>query len=162
MADGSFPDLFSSAEESERGNRAGPLAHRMRPRTLDDFVGQEKILGPGKPLRQWIENDRVPSLILWGPPGCGKTTLAKIIAAKTKARFESLSAVLSGVKDIKESVERAKAGFRLNRSKTILFVDEIHRFNKSQQDALLPHVEDGTAGVGGPALPGLEVGGAGR
>jgi putative ATPase len=144
MSDGSFPDLFSSAEESERGTRTGPLAHRMRPQTLDDFVGQEKILGPGKPLRQWIETDRVPSLILWGPPGCGKTTLSKIIAAKTKARFESMSAVLSGVKDIKEGVERAKAAFRLNRAKTILFVDEIHRFNKSQQDALLPHVEDGT------------------
>jgi putative ATPase len=137
-------DLFSSAEEGERSARSGPLAHRMRPRTLDDFVGQEKVLGPDKPLRRWIETDRVPSLVLWGPPGCGKTTLAKIIAASTKARFESMSAVLSGVKDIKEGVERAKAAFRLNRAKTILFVDEIHRFNKSQQDALLPHVEDGT------------------
>lgn len=138
------PDLFSRVEEAERGSRSGPLAYRMRPRTLDEFVGQEKILGPGKPLRQWIESDRVPSLVLWGPPGCGKTTLAKIIAARTQARFEALSAVLSGVKDIKEAVERAKQAFRLNRAKTILFVDEIHRFNKSQQDALLPHVEDGT------------------
>ncbi len=137
-------DLFTSADDTDRKVRSGPLAYRMRPETLDDFIGQEKILGPGKPFRQWIETDRVPSLIFWGPPGCGKTTLAKIIAAKTKSRFESLSAVLSGVKDIKEAVERAKMAARTNRAKTILFVDEIHRFNKSQQDALLPHVEDGT------------------
>jgi putative ATPase len=116
----------------------------MRPRTLDDFIGQERVLGPGKPLRQWIENDRVPSLILWGPPGCGKTTLAKIIAQRTQSNFENLSAVLSGVKDIKESVEKARQARRMSQRKTILFVDEIHRFNKSQQDALLPHVEDGT------------------
>lgn len=140
-------DLFTIADDvrlESGGPDSGPLAHRMRPKTLDDFVGQEKVLGPGKPLRQWIESDRVPSLILWGPPGCGKTTLAKIIAKKTLSRFESLSAVLSGVKDIKEAVERAKQSRRMNQAKTILFVDEIHRFNKSQQDALLPHVEDGT------------------
>lgn len=144
MADESSHDLFSASEDTDRLTRTGPLAYRMRPETLDDFIGQEKILGPGKPLRQWIETDRVPSLILWGPPGCGKTTLAKIVAKKTKARFETLSAVQSGVKDIKESVERAKLASRTNRARTILFVDEIHRFNKSQQDALLPHVEDGT------------------
>ena len=144
MTDHSSPDLFSAADETERTTRSGPLAYRMRPESLDDFIGQEKILGPGKPLRQWIETDRVPSLILWGPPGCGKTTLAKIIAKKTKARFETLSAVQSGVKDIKESVEKARLAARTNRARTILFVDEIHRFNKSQQDALLPHVEDGT------------------
>lgn len=137
-------DLFGHAESERTGPSSGPLAHRMRPRTLDDFTGQEKVLGPGKPLRQWIESDRVPSLVLWGPPGCGKTTLGKIIAAKTKSRFVSLSAVLSGVKDIKEAVEGAKQARRMNQAKTILFVDEIHRFNKSQQDALLPHVEDGT------------------
>jgi putative ATPase len=116
----------------------------MRPRSLDEFVGQERVLGPGKPLRQWILTDRVPSLILWGPPGTGKTTLAQIIARQTHSAFESLSAVLSGVKEIKESVAKARENFQLYRRKTTLFVDEIHRFNKSQQDALLPHVEDGT------------------
>ena len=144
------PDLFDFAEKSSESSGEGsgpsraPLAHRMRPRTLDDFVGQERVLGPGKPLRQWIETDRVPSLVLWGPPGCGKTTLSQIIAAQTQSDFESLSAVLSGVKDIKEAVERAKQTWRMSKRKTILFVDEIHRFNKSQQDALLPHVENGT------------------
>ena len=139
-------DLFEHAENvsQTQGPGNGPLAFRMRPQILDDFIGQERVLGPGKPFRHWLETDRVPSLILWGPPGCGKTTLSKIIAKKTQSNFESLSAVLSGVKDIKESVERAKQSWRMSRRKTILFVDEIHRFNKSQQDALLPHVEDGT------------------
>jgi putative ATPase len=142
-------DLFGFAEEGESTSRtggpvAGPLAYRMRPTTLDEYVGQERVLGPGKPLRQWIETDRVPSLILWGPPGTGKTTLAKIVAHHTQSNFESLSAVLSGVKDIKEAVERARQSRRMSKRRTILFVDEIHRFNKSQQDALLPHVEDGT------------------
>ena len=121
----------------------GPLAHRIRPLKLDHFLGQMQVLGPGKPLRRWIENDQVPSLILWGPPGCGKTTLAHIIAERTQSRFEALSAVLSGIKDIKECVEQARQGLIKSRQKTILFVDEIHRFNKSQQDALLPHVEKG-------------------
>lgn len=116
----------------------------MRPETLDEFLGQERVLAPGKPLRQWIESDRVPSLILWGPPGCGKTTLAQIIARQTVSDFESLSAVLSGIKEIKEVVAKAKEVRRMSQRKTLLFVDEIHRFNKSQQDALLPHVEDGT------------------
>jgi putative ATPase len=142
-------DLFGFAEETGSTSRtggsvSGPLAHRMRPRTLEEYVGQDRVLGPGKPLRQWIETDRVPSLVLWGPPGTGKTTLGKIIAKKTQSNFESLSAVLSGVKDIKEAVEKAKQARRMSNRRTILFVDEIHRFNKSQQDALLPHVEDGT------------------
>lgn len=141
-------DLFDYGTDTSSteatGPNAGPLAHRMRPRTLDEFAGQERVLGTGKPLRQWIQTDRVPSLILWGPPGCGKTTLAQIIAQQTRSGFESLSAVLSGVKDIKEAVERARQSQRLSHRRTILFVDEIHRFNKSQQDALLPHVENGT------------------
>ncbi len=139
-------DLFEHAESEEAtsGPPSGPLANRMRPRNLDDFFGQENVLGPGKPLRRWVETDRVPSMVLWGPPGCGKTTLARIIAQQTRFNFESLSAVLSGVKDIKEAVERAKQSRRLSGRRTLLFVDEIHRFNKSQQDALLPHVEDGT------------------
>ncbi len=140
------PDLFDYAENEaqESGPGSGPLAYRMRPRDLDDFIGQEKVLGPGRPLRYWIETDRVPSLIFWGPPGCGKTTLARIVARRTQSAFENLSAVLSGVKDIKEKVEEARQRLRMSRRKTILFVDEIHRFNKAQQDALLPHVENGT------------------
>lgn len=140
------PDLFDYTDHDSQtqGPTSGPLAHRMRPRSLDEFIGQEKVLGPGKPLRQWIQSDRVPSLILWGPPGTGKTTLAQIIAHQTQSHFESLSAVLSGVKDIKDSVAKARETRRMTRRRTILFVDEIHRFNKSQQDALLPHVEDGT------------------
>jgi len=138
-------DLFQFGDtQNDRIQRNAPLAARMRPQTLDEIVGHEKVLGKGKPLRHWIESDRVPSLIFWGPPGCGKTTLARVIAQSTRSQFDSLSAVTSGVKDIKEVVERAKQSRRLSQRKTILFVDEIHRFNKSQQDALLPHVEDGT------------------
>ena len=139
-------DLFdySTEESSLELNKRGPLAYRMRPKTLDEFIGQERVLGSDKPLRYWIQTDRVPSLVLWGPPGCGKTTLAEIIAKNTNSAFKSLSAVLSGVKDIKESVENAREIWRHNKRRSILFVDEIHRFNKSQQDALLPHVENGT------------------
>jgi putative ATPase len=148
LSSGSTDDLFNFSESHDSSGAPkapqGPLAHRMRPKTLDEFSGQERVLGPGKPLRQWIETDRVPSLVLWGPPGTGKTTLSRIIAQQTQSNFESLSAVLSGVKDIKEAVEKAKQARRMSQRKTILFVDEIHRFNKSQQDALLPHVEDGT------------------
>ena len=125
-----------------------PLAARMRPRTLDEFVGQEHILGPGRLLRRAIAADRLGSIILAGPPGSGKTTLARVIAGATRAEFESLNAVFAGVKDIREVVARARQ--RLAEPllgpprRTILFVDEVHRFNKSQQDALLPHVENGT------------------
>lgn len=139
-------DLFEFAQNNFQTNEpnSGPLAHRMRPRTLDEFLGQEKVLSPGKPLRQWIEMDKMPSLVFWGPPGCGKTTLARIIAKQTRSEFESLSAVISGIKEIKEIATQAQERRRMTRRRTLLFVDEIHRFNKSQQDALLPHVEDGT------------------
>ncbi|MFZ9595869.1 MAG: replication-associated recombination protein A [Bdellovibrionia bacterium] len=116
----------------------------MRPQSLEEFFGHSQVLGPGKPLRRWIEMDRVSSLLFWGPPGCGKTTLAGIIAQKTHSYFESLSAVLSGVKEVKDAVLRAQERKRVYGKKTLLFVDELHRFNRSQQDALLPHVESGT------------------
>ena len=116
----------------------------MRPRTLDEVVGQRHLVGAGGPLRRQIETDRLPSLIFWGPPGSGKTTLARVIARQTRAAFHSLSAVLSGVKELKEVVELAGKLLRFDGKRTILFVDEIHRWNKAQQDALLPHLEDGT------------------
>jgi putative ATPase len=121
---------------------SAPLADRLRPRTLDEIVGQEHLLAHGKPLRTAIERDQVPSMILWGPPGVGKTTLAQVIANMTKSDFVPFSAVLSGIKEIKEVMAAAEKGRRLGR-RTILFVDEIHRFNKAQQDAFLPHVERG-------------------
>ena len=138
-------DLFSRKDGAEGRDRLNPapLAHRLRPLSLDEMVGHERVLGPGRPLRSWIEADRLPSLVLWGPPGCGKTTLARVISEHTQSRFVALSAVLSGVKDIKEAVEQARS-WRSRGARTLLFVDEIHRFNKGQQDALLPHVEDGT------------------
>ncbi|HEV2274292.1 MAG TPA: replication-associated recombination protein A [Acidobacteriaceae bacterium] len=127
----------------QRARKTAPLAERMRPRNLDDFVGQEHLLAPGKPLRIQIERDDAASMIFWGPPGVGKTTLAKIVAETTQASFLEFSAVLSGIKEIKQVMVEAEkaAGFG---SRTILFVDEIHRFNKAQQDAFLPYVERGT------------------
>ncbi len=136
-------DLFSEPVKEEVSG-SQPLAARMRPRTLDEFLGQEHIVGPGTLLRSAIEKDELSSIILWGPPGCGKSTLAHIIARHTKARFENFSAVTSGVPDIRKAIERARELRRATGRRTILFVDEIHRFNKAQQDALLPHVEDGT------------------
>ncbi len=137
-------DLFDlHARDLQRSE--APLAARMRPRTLEEFVGQEHILGPGKLLRRAIETDRLfSSIILWGPPGTGKTTLAMIIANTTKSHFETLSAVLAGVADIRRVVTEARERRGMHGQRTILLVDEIHRFNKAQQDALLPHVEDGT------------------
>jgi putative ATPase len=135
-------DLFDHASEKDPTGR--PLAERLRPRRLEDFVGQEHVLGAGSMLRGAIEADQVPSLLLWGPPGTGKTTLARIVAGRTGAVFVPFSAVLGGVKEIREIVEAARERRRLHRQRTILFVDEIHRFNKGQQDALLPHVEAGT------------------
>jgi putative ATPase len=119
-----------------------PLAERMRPRTLDDFIGQEKLLGPGKPLRVQIESDNLGSMLFWGPPGCGKTTLARLIARLTRSEFVSFSAVLAGIKEIKEVMAAAEYKARTGH-RTIVFVDEVHRFNKAQQDAFLPHVEAG-------------------
>jgi putative ATPase len=121
-----------------------PLADRMRPENLDEFVGQEQIVGAGKILRKIIESDQIPSMIFWGPPGSGKTTLAKIIAKTTNAEFFHLSAVSSGVKDVKKIIDTANFETKFKNKKAILFLDEIHRFNKAQQDRLLPYVEDGT------------------
>ena len=122
---------------------SAPLAERMRPQTLDEFVGQEALLGPGRPLRQAIEQDRLQSLILWGPPGTGKTTLARLVARLTRAHFISFSAVLSGIKEIKAVMAEAEEARRRRGRRTLLFIDEIHRFNKAQQDAFLPRVEAG-------------------
>ncbi len=142
-------------------NTSIPLAERLRPKTLEDFLGQEKIFGEGSFLREAIEADRIPSLIFWGPPGSGKTTLALLIAEKTQAEFRQLSAVGSGVKDMRSVFSEAEETKKLGK-KTILFVDEIHRFNKSQQDSLLPHVERGTIILIGATTenPSFEVNGA--
>src|SRR5450631_822169 len=135
-------DLFARAAVRDR--RGQPLAERMRPRTLAEFIGQEHILGPGKLLRRALEARELPSLILWGPPGTGKTTLGRLLAAEAHARFVSLSAVMAGVKDLREAVAEAATRRDQQGERTLLFVDELHRFNKGQQDALLPHVEAGT------------------
>jgi putative ATPase len=137
--DSLFPD-----DDAPRGKAApSPLAERMRPRTFDEFVGQEELLAPGKPLREAIERDLLQSIILWGPPGTGKTTLARIIADTTKAKFVSFSAVLAGIKEIREVMSEAERLRRSTGRRTIVFIDEIHRFNKAQQDAFLPRVEAG-------------------
>ena len=131
-------------DDEPRGKWApAPLAERMRPRSFDEFVGQEELLAPGKPLREAIERDLLQSIILWGPPGTGKTTLARIIADTTKARFVSFSAVLAGIKEIREVMADAERLRRTTGRRTIVFIDEIHRFNKAQQDAFLPRVEAG-------------------
>src|ERR1700690_2309268 len=134
--------LFQAVQPEEESSEGRPLADRMRPQTLDEFIGQEELLGPGKPLRVQIERDDLTSLLLWGPPGCGKTTLARIIARTTKSEFIPFSAVLSGIKEIKEVMAKAEATRRYGRG-TIVFVVEGPRFNRAQQDAFLPHVEAG-------------------
>lgn len=138
-----------------------PLADRLRPLKLEDFLGQEEIVGENKLLREAIENDNIPSMIFWGPPGTGKTTLALIIAQKTNSEFIKISAVSSGLKDLREIIEKAKINHRLGK-KTILFIDEIHRWNKTQQDALLPHIESGLIILIGATTenPSFEVQGA--
>ncbi len=158
---------------AEAGSRGGsgspgdapdtaPLAARMRPRRLDEFVGQESVLGPGRALRELIEKDEVGSLILWGPPGTGKTTIARVIAERTDAAFEPFSAVTEGVPRVREIIEQARLRLQATGRRTILFCDEIHRFNKAQQDAFLPHVEAGTISLIGATTenPSFEVIGA--
>jgi len=135
-------DLFEY-QAGKEVETSKPLAERMRPKHLDQFVGQKQIAGDGALIRKAIENDRIFSMIFWGPPGCGKTTLARIVARQTEAHFIQFSAVLSGIKQIRAVIEEAKSKRSLKRQKTILFVDEIHRFNKAQQDAFLQHVETG-------------------
>jgi putative ATPase len=136
-------DLFDASAKEFRSSRA-PLADRMRPRTIDEYIGQEHILGPGRLLRRSIEADRITSLIFYGPPGTGKTTLARIIAGTTRSYFQTMNAVLAGVKDIRAAISDAESRLKHHQQRTILFIDEVHRFNKAQQDALLPHVENGT------------------
>jgi putative ATPase len=135
-------DLFSAAAAERLTNRA-PLASRLRPRTMDDVVGQEHLLGPGRPLRALVQGDRLTSVILWGPPGVGKTTLARVLAESSSKVFEQLSAVTASVKDVREIIESARMRLGQHGKGTVLFLDEIHRFNKAQQDALLPSVEEG-------------------
>jgi putative ATPase len=151
-------DLFSAVGESARLERA-PLAERMRPRSLDEFVGQRHLLDPGRILHDMVEAGKLQSIILWGPPGCGKTTLALLLAQGTNAEFVRFSAILSGVGELRQIIAAAEERLRLNRRPTVLFVDEIHRFNKAQQDAFLPYVENGTVTLIGATTenPSFEV-----
>ena len=150
-------DLFSTPDDESRAR--GPLAERMRPQTLDEVVGQDEILAPGRPLRVAIEQDTLTSLILWGPPGSGKTSLARLIASHTKAHFEPFSAATSGLPELRRLIKLAEQRRAVQSRRTILFVDEIHRFNKAQQDAFLPHVESGTVTLVGATTenPSFEV-----
>ena len=160
MSQTSFFDSFNS-EPAEPRPSSQPLAARLRPESLDDYVGQAHLVGPGKVLRRMIESDQVSSMIFWGPPGVGKTTLAQIIAKQTRAQFVNFSAVTSGIKEIKQVMQQADDNARYG-EKTILFVDEIHRFNKAQQDAFLPFVEKGAIILIGATTenPSFEVNGA--
>ncbi|MDO8547998.1 MAG: replication-associated recombination protein A [Nitrospirales bacterium] len=150
-------DLFATPDDETRAR--GPLAERMRPKTLDEVVGQDEIVAPGRPLRAAIEQDTLTSLILWGPPGSGKTSLARLIASHTKAQFEPFSAATSGLPELRRLIKLAEQRRAVQGRRTILFVDEIHRFNKAQQDAFLPHVESGTVTLIGATTenPSFEV-----
>ena len=160
------PDLFDDPAGAPDRNRS-PLAERMRPRTFDEYVGQQDLLAPGKPLREAIERDLLQSVILWGPPGTGKTSLARLIADTTKAYFIAFSAVLSGIREIRDVMAEAERARRASGRRTILFVDEIHRFNKAQQDAFLPEGrigrhrphrrDDGESVVRGQRAPALAI-----
>ncbi|MDP7205653.1 MAG: AAA family ATPase [Pirellulaceae bacterium] len=134
--------LFNSSEKAHL-ERAQPLAARMRPATLDEFIGQDHFLGEGKLLRRLVDADRLGSVIFYGPPGCGKTTLAQLLAMESKSRFRQLSAVTSGVQQLRELLVEARDELATGGYRTLLFIDEIHRFNRAQQDALLPDVENG-------------------
>jgi putative ATPase len=137
-------DLFSKEELRNVRSPAAPLAERIRPKTLEEYVGQDHLIQPGKPLRLMLEHGEISSMIFWGPPGVGKTTLARLIANHVEAEFHQLNAVAAGVKDVREIISRAEKNLSHLNKRTILFIDEIHRFNKAQQDALLHSVEDGT------------------
>ena len=151
-------DLFDFQEDKIKETEA-PLASRMRPRTLDDFVGQQHLVGEGHVLRKMIDSGNVPSMVFWGPPGCGKTTLAFIISTMVSYEFRPVSAVSATVKDLRTIIDEAREGRRISQTRTILFIDEIHRFNKAQQDAILPYVEDGTVTLIGATTenPSFEV-----
>ena len=144
--DSHIDDIFDDTTEPAL-DPSIPLAERVRPRTIDEFVGQAHLLGAGKPLRLMAENDDVRSIVLWGPPGVGKTTFARMLASHTKAQFFSLNAVSAGVKDVREVIAKAELMRKRSHRRVILFIDEIHRFNKAQQDALLHSVEIGRAHV---------------
>ncbi|MDD5191343.1 MAG: AAA family ATPase, partial [Dehalococcoidales bacterium] len=153
-----MPDMFEKQFE-ELKKKEAPLAARMRPLNLQEYVGQDHLVGEGRVLRKAIDSGQLPSMILWGPPGSGKTTLASIIANTTSSHFSSVSAVTAGVADLRAIIAEAKERRGLHQQKTILFIDEIHRFNKAQQDAVLPYVEDGTITLIGatPENPSFEV-----